>query len=188
MDCLDELDGAQVSLGGLVIRSRQAKIKSGPNAGRFMARFVLEGIEGAVAVALFADQFEKFHKLVKDEAVVLVSGQLRERGGEFELRAEKIELLSVAPNNREVLLQIGPQVSMGQMLELRNLLVEHPGSSKVVFRMSLPEAEVSVAAGSEFRVSPEPALLAAAEQLLGDGSVTMRELTGDLDGHAATRV
>ena len=130
-----------------------------------------------MAVALFADQYEKYHKLAKDEAVVLVGGQLRERGGEFELRAEKIEPLeAIAENDREVQLAIGPRVSMSQMLELRNLLVEHPGAAKVVFRMNLPEADVSVVAGAEFRVSAEPTLLDAAEALLGSGSVSMREL------------
>jgi DNA polymerase-3 subunit alpha len=177
MESLMDLESAQVCLGGLVTGLRQTKIKNGPNTGRFMGRFALEGLDGAVAVALFADEFEKFRRHLEDGAAVLVSGLVRERGGDIELRAEKIEALGEMDRRaQELVLEVGPGVSMSQMLELRNLLVEHPGSSKVVFRVRLPEANVAVAAGEEFRVSPDPSLLAAAEALLGAGRVSTREL------------
>ncbi len=178
MDRLDDCEGTQVCLGGLVTRSRQNKIKSGPNSGRFMGRFVLEGLEGTVAVALFADQFDKYRRLVQEDAIVLVTGQVRERGGAFELRAEKIEAVDQESYREfEIEMDLGEQASMGKMLELRNLIVEHPGRARVIFRMKLPTGEkVSVAAGEEFRASPDAHLLGAAEKLLGAGKVFAREL------------
>ncbi|HVR08096.1 MAG TPA: DNA polymerase III subunit alpha [Thermoanaerobaculia bacterium] len=76
-------EGAEgtVTVGGVVSGFTRVKIKSGPNAGRFMGRFVLEDLEGSLPVTLFANQLQQFGGVVADEAVVLVKGQLRDRGG-----------------------------------------------------------------------------------------------------------
>jgi DNA polymerase-3 subunit alpha len=76
-------EGAEgtVTVGGVVSGFTRVKIKSGPNAGRFMGRFVLEDLEGSLPVTLFANQLQQFGGVVADEAVVLVKGQLRDRNG-----------------------------------------------------------------------------------------------------------
>ena len=76
-------EGAEgtVTVGGVVSGFTRVKIKSGPNAGRFMGRFVLEDLEGSLPVTLFANQLQQFGGVVADEAVVLVKGQVRDRGG-----------------------------------------------------------------------------------------------------------
>jgi DNA polymerase III subunit alpha len=76
-------EGAEgtVTVGGVVSGFNRVKIKSGPNAGRFMGRFVLEDLEGSLPVTLFANQLQQFGGVVADEAVVLVKGQVRDRGG-----------------------------------------------------------------------------------------------------------
>jgi DNA polymerase-3 subunit alpha len=76
-------EGAEgtVTVGGVISAFNRVKIKSGPNAGRFMGRFVLEDLEGSLPVTLFANQLQQFGSVVADEAVVLVKGQVRDRGG-----------------------------------------------------------------------------------------------------------
>ena len=63
---------------------------------------------------------------------------------------------------------------MAQMLELRNLLTEHPGPARVFLRLALPQGEVRVAVGEQFRVKVDDALLKRVAGLLGDGRATTR--------------
>jgi DNA polymerase III subunit alpha len=172
---LGECGGANVTLGGLLTRLRQNKIKTGPNAGRFMGRFVLADLTGDVPVLLFSDQLERNRRLLVEDTVVLVTGQVRDSGGDLELRAEKIESLEeVTASEVEILLELPATISMGQMLELRNLLSERPGPARVLFRVALPEGAVRVAAGEQFRVKLDDDLLNAIAALLGEGRVTTR--------------
>jgi hypothetical protein len=60
-------------------------LTAGANAGRFIGRFVLEDLEGGLPVTLFANELDQFGHLLADEAVVLVKGQMRERGSEVEI-------------------------------------------------------------------------------------------------------
>ena len=60
-------------IAGIVDRVKQSKIKSGPNAGRMMGRFILEDLHGTIQVAVFADQMKTYGSQLSEEAVVLVS-------------------------------------------------------------------------------------------------------------------
>jgi DNA polymerase-3 subunit alpha len=175
---LGEAMGATVTLGGLLTRLRMNKIKTGPNAGRFMGRFVLADLDGDVGVLLFSDQLERNRRLLIEDTVVLVTGQVRDSSGDLELRAERIESLEeVTAGDVEVELRLAPTVSMAQMLELRNLLAEHPGPARVVLRVALPQGDVRVAAGEQFRVKLDDDLLRLVASLLGEGRVTTRLVT-----------
>jgi DNA polymerase III alpha subunit len=55
-----------------------------------MGRLVLEDLERSMPVTLFASQFQQFGHLLADEAVVLVKGQVRERGTDSEITVEEI--------------------------------------------------------------------------------------------------
>jgi DNA polymerase-3 subunit alpha len=171
-------EGAEgtVTLGGLVTGFNRVKIKSGPNAGRFMGRFVLEDLEGGIPVALFANQLQQFGNLLADEAVVLVKGQVRERGSDVELSVEEIiplEKVGGKPLAR-VELRLPSSVSTSAMLELRNLLIEHPGTVPVTLEVQLPGRVVRIAAQDSFSIEPRPELTASIEGLLGPGSVRER--------------
>jgi DNA polymerase-3 subunit alpha len=172
---LQESVGATVTLGGMLTRLRMNKIKTGPNAGKFMGRFVLADLDGDVNVLLFSDQLEKNRRLLVEDTVVLVSGTVRESSGDIEIRGEKIELLEeAAAGEVEVELALRSSVSMAQMLELRNLLTEHKGPARVFLKLALPQGEVRVAVGEQFRVKLDDALLKRVAALLGEGRVTTR--------------
>jgi DNA polymerase-3 subunit alpha len=172
---LGEAMGATVTLGGLLTRLRMNKIKTGPNAGRFMGRFVLADLDGDVGVLLFSDQLEKNRRLLIEDTVVLVTGQVRDSSGDIELRAERIESLEeVTAGDVEVELELDPTLSAAQMLALRNLLSEHPGPARVVLRVALPQGDVRVAAGGQFRVKLDDDLLRQVAGLLGEGRVATR--------------
>ncbi|HTG36511.1 MAG TPA: DNA polymerase III subunit alpha [Thermoanaerobaculia bacterium] len=173
-------DGApegMVVLGGMVSGFNRVKIKSGANAGRFMGRFVLEDLEGGLPVTLFANKLEQFGHLLTDEAVVLVKGQVRERGSEVEITVEEIvpvkKLAGRSLNGVD--LKLNPRLSTSQMLKLRDLLTEHPGDVPVTLEMQLADRRtVRIATPDNLKIHLVPALVTSIEGLLGQGSIRER--------------
>jgi DNA polymerase-3 subunit alpha len=166
-----------VTVGGVVGSVSRVKIKSGPNAGRFMGRFVLEDLEGSLAVTLFANQLQEFGRYVVEEAVVLVKGQVRERGSDIELTVEDIVPLDdTAPAPAAVTLAVGSGLPQADMLRLRDLLFEHPGDVPVTLEVRLPDRTVRIAARENCKIAYSPQLAAAIQAILGPGSV--KELPG----------
>ncbi len=172
-------DGAPeglVVLGGMVSGFNRVKIKSGANAGRFMGRFVLEDLEGGLPVTLFANKLEQFGHLLTDEAVVLVKGQVRERGSEVEITVEEIvpvkKLAGRSLNGVD--LKLNPRLSTSQMLKLRDLLTEHPGDVPVTLEMQLADRTVRIVTPDNLKIQLVPALVTSIEGLLGQGSIRER--------------
>jgi len=168
-------EGAEgtVTVGGIVSSMNRVKIKSGPNAGKLMGRFVLEDLEGSLPVTLFASQLEKFGHLLSDDAVVLVKGQVRERGSDFELTVEEIvPVTNLGPTLAKVELVFQPSsVSTKTMLNLSNLLKEHPGDIPVKLCIELPEQTVWITPKETYKIDFGPELATSIEGILGHGSI-----------------
>ena len=162
------------TVGGLVTRVKRVKIKSGPNAGKVMGRFVLEDLTGGLNVTLFVDALRKFDPLLVEDAAVLVRGTVRERGGEVELTAEDVEPLEQAATRlvTGVRVAIGTEMPQRTLLRLRDVIAEHPGDAPVTFLVRLgDERAVEVAPEEKYRVAYSSELVAEIEALLGSGSV-----------------
>ncbi len=162
-----------VTLGGLATQVKRLTIKSGKNAGRIMARFVLEDLEGRLAIAVFADQMQRFGHLLHEDAAVLVQGTVRERGAEPEMNVEEIRSLDSILGEvvTQVELWVGSAMPTAKLLELRDQLTERSGTVPVVLRISLEACEVTISLGDRFRVEPDDALTHSLERLLGPGTV-----------------
>ncbi len=171
-------EGAEgtVTLGGIVANMSRVKIKSGPNAGKFMGRFVLEDLEGSLPVTLFASQLEKFGHLLVDDALVLVKGQLRERGTDFEITVEEIVPVgNLGPSLAEVELLLEPsKVSTSAMVRLSDLLKEHPGNVPVKLGIRYPDQTIWIAPRETYKIGFGPKLEASIEGLLGQGAIRER--------------
>ena len=167
-----------VILGGMVTGFNRVKIKSGANAGRFMGRFVLEDLEGSMPVTLFANQLQQFGHLISDEAVVLVKGQVRERGTDSEITVEEITPLKQIAGRplAGVDLKLNPKLSTSQMLKLRDLLTEHPGDVPVTLEMRVEDRTVRIATPDNLKIELVPTLVTSIEGLLGQGSIRERYL------------
>jgi DNA polymerase III alpha subunit len=165
-----------ITVGGIVTRLRPTKIKSGVNAGKMMTRFVLEDLTGGIPITLFADQTARFGGLLRDEAVILVRGAVRNRGSEIELAAEDIVPLEQAKGRLVAGLEIAiaQELSTREMLRLRDLLAENPGDVPVSFDLSVSGSNVSITVPERFRVRLGPELESSIEGLLGHGSVRRR--------------
>ncbi len=172
----DQLRGGfqgAATVGGLVTRISRAKIKSGPNAGRVMGRFVLEDLNGSLPVTLFADQLQRYDSLLVEDAAVIVKGQVRERGAENEMTSEEMTLLAKAVEKlvSGVRVALDRELPRTEMLRLRDVLTDHPGEVAVEFEVRLGDDLVRIAPQERFRVDATPALFAAIEAILGAGKV-----------------
>lgn len=165
-----------VTIGGIVTRLRRLKIKSGANTGRLMGRFVLEDLHGSVPAALFADAMQRCAAAVEDGAAVLVKGTLRGRGAEAELAVEEVTPLEQVAHGliSTVELRLRPDLTAGELLRLRDTLVENSGEVPVTLRVEISGFDVSIRPQERFRVQWAPGLLSALEGLLGRGSVQGR--------------
>ncbi len=171
-----DLDGdanGSLVVGGVVTRLRRNKIRSGRNAGRMMGRFVLEDLQGSVPVAVFSDKLQQFGHLLEDEAIVLVKGSLRSRGGDAELTAEEITPLETETEKLvdQIELRIRGDLSTREMLELRDCLIEHRGDTPVSLELALEDRTVKIRPGDRFKVAAGPELDRSVESIVGPGSV-----------------
>ena len=162
-----------ITIGGVVTRPQRTKIKSGPNAGRLMGRFVLEDLEGSVPVAVFADTFERFGSLLGEESIILIKASVRERGSEVELGVEEVTPLDEVTRQAVALLAVDlpPELSPAQLLRLREVITEHPGSTPVTLHLSLGDGPVRIRPEERFRVRYDEELARSIEEIVGQGRV-----------------
>jgi DNA polymerase III subunit alpha len=169
-------EGETVSLGGIIGDVRRTKIKMGPNAGKFMGRFVLEDMRGQVPVMLFAKQLEQMGHLIADEAVILLRGAIRARGSDLEISAEEIVPLASLRKRTiaAVELRLPQELSQRRMLELRDVLTEHAGDTPVRFVLHVASRRVEVTPRDAFKVDLGDRFTSSVESLLGQGTVRQR--------------
>ena len=155
---------------------KRVTIKSGPNQGRIMGRFVLEVLEGRLAVTVFADQMQRYGHLLEEDAAVLVRGTVRDRGAEPELTVEEIVSLDAMFGDVVTCVELvmARPLDTPQALELRDLLTEMAGNVPVVFRIQVSGYDVRVTSDDRYRVRPDEELTRSLESLLGPGSVQCR--------------
>jgi DNA polymerase-3 subunit alpha len=173
---LKESIEGQVTVGGLVSGMNRVKIKSGPNAGRFMGRFVLEDLTASLPVTLFANQLQQFGHLIADDIAILVKGQVRERGTEVELTVEDVvplEKVAVRPIIGVDVLLNG-NASQTVLLKLKDILIEHSGDVPVTLKLKLPDRTFHISAKDAYKIQFGPQLKANIEKLLGQGTVHER--------------
>ncbi|MEC7582862.1 MAG: DNA polymerase III subunit alpha [Planctomycetota bacterium] len=83
--------GETVRIAGMVTSVRVLQIKSGRNAGKKMARFALEDLDGQIAVTCFNRAYEKFKDRIVDDAIVFVTGRIDAQSEERALLLDSID-------------------------------------------------------------------------------------------------
>ncbi|MCD4751099.1 MAG: DNA polymerase III subunit alpha [Thermoanaerobaculales bacterium] len=169
----------QVSVGGLVEGIKVIPIKKiGPNQGRRMAVFQLEGRNASLRAVAFPDTYEKVAHLLENGNAVLVTASLKGDGDHVELTVENVALLDQVETSRAAALKVVldlDKVDESKIEELRELLMTHPGGTPVRF-------ELIRRGGFRARLVPPPALsvtpdadLRTAVEALLDGGWTELE-------------
>jgi len=136
-----------------------------------MLFFQLEDLEGSVEVVAFPRIVQETGPLVRDDAVLVVSGRVDQRGDDVKLIASRITEPDLSPE-KIVRLRV-PAVRMSQDLvsELKDILANHPGNTPVYVHLSGDGDDTVVRLGVEHTVESRSALYAELRELLGAGSV-----------------
>jgi DNA polymerase-3 subunit alpha len=164
------------TIGGIVAACRQLKTRKGDR----MAVFTLEDAAGGVEVIVFPETYQRSAALLEPGTMILVRGKL-ERDDESVriLASEVVGIDSVRERTaREVAIRVRRPAGRGIFEALGEVFARHRGDRRVSFEIELPSTprplRVKAALSAEIRVRPSPTLIAELEQILGQGSVSLR--------------
>ena len=73
--------GDSVRIAGMISGVRVLQIKQGKNAGKKMAKFLLEDLDGQVPVTCFARSYEQLREHIVEDAIVFLTGR-QDKGSE----------------------------------------------------------------------------------------------------------
>jgi len=86
------LEGGQdVRLAGMITGIRIMQIRSGRNAGKKMARFVLEDLDGSLPVTCFARTYETVKDQLEEDAIVIIRGRVDAAAEEPAILLDELE-------------------------------------------------------------------------------------------------
>jgi DNA polymerase III subunit alpha len=164
------------SIGGIIAACRQLKTRKGDR----MAVFTLEDAAGGVEVVVFPEAYQRAVSLIEPGTLVMVRGKL-ERDDESTrvLASEILPLDSVRERlAREVAICVRRPADRGTFEALGEVFSRHRGDRRVSFEIELPggtsRLRVKADVSSQIRVHPSSSLIAEVEQIVGQGSVSLR--------------
>ncbi len=160
-------DGTRTMVGGVVGSiSRRFTRKGDP-----MIFFELEDLDGAVEVLCFPKVTEQYAPLIREDAIVIVSGRVDNRGDEVKVVAAEISEPNLRPAD-VIRLEIPARVlSADKVKRLREVLINHPGDTPVLLHMTSEAGHKVVKIGDDHRVAPRTALYAELRELFGEHAV-----------------
>src|SRR5574341_289572 len=178
--------GARVLLFGHATVFKETSTRSGNR----MAFFTLEDMDGTVEVTVFPEPYKAAAPCLRSREAILVRGRVDDGEKGRVILADDIRLLEQAlaeSNGRQrddagepnaCRIRVAPGADPAATLAaLRQVCATHPGPVPVFLHLQLGAQEVVVRARG-LAVTPDPALCAAAEALLGTGTFTVEYAGG----------
>jgi len=164
--------GTVVRIGGLVSQFVKKFTKKSQEA---MGVFRLERLEGVLEVVVFPSAFTEYGVYLKNDAPLMVCGQLNRGEQGLKITAEELYPLTDVPKLFTERLSVhltSAQAEGDKLALLKDLLRQHPGQTPVSICVELPTGEkVFVTAHTAFSVTPSQIFLHAVEHLLGENSL-----------------
>jgi DNA polymerase-3 subunit alpha len=172
MEKLRELsDKSRVRVGGLVTQFRKIFTKRQET----MCAFQLELLDGTVDTVLFPSSYTENGVYVREEAPVLVCGEVRLEEGTVKLQALEVYPLNEVHRHfaRKVSLHLTAAQTEDQTLRtIRQILRQHPGNTPVCLCIEQDGGEkIFVEADHTFKVAAHEPLVRDLEKHLGPGTV-----------------
>jgi len=162
------------SIGGIVAACRQLKTRKGDR----MAVFTLEDSQGGVEVIVFPEAYQRSASLLEPGTLVLVRGKLERDEESVRILASEVTSIETAAERLARELSIHITQPANNVLEaLRDVVSRHQGDRKVSFELETGgprRLRVRLDLGAQFRVKLSSALIAEVEQIVGQGSVSLR--------------
>ena len=167
---------ADTSVGGVIATVRQLKTKKGDR----MAVFTLEDSHGGVEVLCFPETFRKCGSLIEAGTMVLVRGKLERDDENARILATEIAPIEAVRERvaREVAIRVKGPADRRLFETLGEIFARHRGDRRVSFDIELSSAptrlRVRADVSSQIRVRPSATLIAEIEQVVGQGTVSLR--------------
>jgi DNA polymerase-3 subunit alpha len=167
---------ADTSVGGVIATVRQLKTKKGDR----MAVFTLEDAQGNVEVLCFPDTYQKCGALIEAGTMVVVRGKLEKDDESARILATEIAPIDTVRERiaREVAIRVGGRANRDLFQTLGEIFARHRGDRRISFEIELPASptplRVRADVSSQIRVRPSSTLIAEIEQVVGQGSVSLR--------------
>jgi len=167
-------DGQEVLVGGVVTGKKEILTKKKER----MAFITLTDLKGNVEVVVFSSVFrESVSLLEKSDLPLLVRGRVDVGEDRVKLLASEIMPLEEASQRLSVTLHLTvrrPQASREQIALMSNTLRLHPGRSRVVVHVVIPEkSEAIISLPMDLRVNATDELVRGLEDLFGEESVRL---------------
>ncbi len=176
---LEEIaDDTLVRVGGLIDQYRKVftKPKNPDDDPRAYARFVLEGIDGALNVVIWPDDFPTLENQLKDGEAVMLGGKLvHDFRDEHEVQV--VEMIPLTSANRTFTQRLGLRlteaaVTEAHLADIKTVLRNHPGNTPVSIYILLDTGEkVRTKTHRENFVTVTHELTLELEHITGEGSV-----------------
>ena len=165
---MDMTDNASVTVGGLVGPITRKMTRKGEP----MIFFDLEDLEGSVEVMCFPRTVAEFGPLVREDAIVVVSGSLDHRGDSVKIRASSLREIDLTVNDTVRIEVPAQMLSADNVRRLKAVLVNHPGQAPVFLHMTSGDGLKVLRLDDNHRVEPRSALYAEIRELFGPQAVT----------------
>ena len=167
---------ADTAVGGVIAAARQLKTKKGDR----MAVFTLEDAQGGVEVLCFPDTYAKCGSLIESGAMLIVRGRLEKDDESARILATEIAPIETVRERiaREVAIRVPGTPDRHLFQALGEIFSRHRGDRRICFDLELPASptrlRVRADVSSQIRVRPSSTLIAEIEQVVGQGSVSLR--------------
>ncbi len=163
----DRADKDKVSIGGVVGAITRRYTKSGDP----MLFFTLEDLQGSTEVVAFPRVVAEYGPLVREDAVLVVTGRVDHRGDDVKFIAQELREPELNEEDMVRLRVPASRLSKNMVDRLRGALQNHPGPAAVYLHMTSETGEKVIRLGEEHRVEPRSALFAELRELLGPSAV-----------------
>ena len=154
---------------------RSLVVKSGRNAGRKMARFQLENLDGTVSGVVFAHVFETVKDTLREDAIVFVSGRVDRSGEDAALLVDSIEPADtvVAREVDGIVVRLQPQrASDSELDSIASIAQRSPGQQRLLFDIPDGDACFRVRADRRYSVTITHDLLDDLAALVGKDNLS----------------
>ncbi len=172
--------GTEVTLAGLIVGFKENLTR----AGKKMARFRLEDLEGGVAVTVFPRSLEQYRELLVEDSVVICRAKLEQRPDDENqqstvgLLLEEVMEIETALNRFEggLVVELRPSDESG-LTGLEDLVRSHKGKSRLFLEIDGVDGfRRRVRASERYNVAISSELARGIDRLLGRGRARLARL------------
>lgn len=177
-DLIRHRDQDEVSIGGLIERSKEIMTKKGEK----MAFVSLQDLDGVVEVIAFPDTFKKSQRFIKQDSVVFVRGRVNRRQEPPKITAT--EIIPVKEVRIRYTRAVWIDLPLGDLSEetlrmLKETLVSFQGEVPVCLNfIDAGQKLTQLQAGLGIRVRPTDDFISRVEKLLGANCVSLKRHEG----------